>query len=152
LTGPSLPHFPGTQPVALRASTTLRVVLAAFVVLCAAAAGASAASFVGSVEAVFVGLLSAALLASVARETSARRVPCALLLEPGTGALAVYDGSGRRLAHGAVVRCTHWADRLLVLEIAREHGRPVPFLVPADALEPRAFRALSVAGRRAGRD
>ncbi|KAF1056151.1 MAG: hypothetical protein GAK41_00155 [Burkholderia gladioli] len=78
----------------------------------------------------FVGLLSAALLASLARKTSARRVPCALRLEPGTGALAAYDRSGRRLAHGAVVRCTHWADRLLVLEIAREHGRPVPFVVP----------------------
>ncbi|WP_339385763.1 RNA polymerase subunit sigma [Burkholderia sp. Ac-20379] len=126
--------------------------LAAFVALCAAAAGASAASFVGRAEAVFVGLLSAALLASLARKTSARRVPCALLLEPGTGMLAAYDRSGRRVAHGAVVRCMHWADRLLVLEIACEHGRPVPFLVPADAIAPRVFRALSVFGRRAGRD
>ncbi len=151
MTGPSLLSFSGTQPVALRASPTLRVVLAAFVALCAVAAGAAAASFAGKGGAVFVGLLTVAMLASVARETSARRVPGALLIEPETSALAAYDRSGQRVAHGAVVRCTHWADRLLVLAIVRERGGVASFVVPADAVDARMFRALSVLGRRATR-
>ncbi|KAF1064602.1 RNA polymerase subunit sigma [Burkholderia gladioli] len=156
MTGPSLLSSSGTQPVALRASATLRVVLAAFVALCAAAAGGTAlqladGQFAGKIGAVFVGLLTAASLAAVARETCASRIPAALRIEPATGTLAAYDDAGRRVAHGAVVRCTHWADRLLVLAIAREHGAPVALLVPADALDMAAFRALSVLGRRPGR-
>ncbi len=98
----------------------------------------------------FVGLLTAASLAAVARETLRAPDPAALRIEPATGTLAAYDYAGRRVAHGAVVRCTHWADRLLVLAIARERGAPVALLVPADALDMAAFRALSVLGRRRG--
>ncbi|NIF64130.1 RNA polymerase subunit sigma, partial [Burkholderia sp. Cy-647] len=101
MTGPSLLSSSGTQPVALRASATLRVVLAAFVALCAAAAGGVAlqladGQFAGKIGAVFVGLLTAASLASVARETCARRIPAALRIEPATGTLAAYDHAGRR--------------------------------------------------------
>ncbi|MEX3612631.1 MAG: RNA polymerase subunit sigma [Burkholderia gladioli] len=139
----------------LRASATLRVVLAAFVALCAAAGGAALqladGQFAGKIGAVFVGLLTDASLAAVARETCARRIPAALRIEPATGMLAAYDHAGRCVAHGAVVRCMHWADRLLVLAIARERGAPVPLLVPADAVDAVAFRALSVLGRRAVR-
>ncbi|MBI0325908.1 RNA polymerase subunit sigma [Burkholderia plantarii] len=153
MTDPFLPFSAGTQPVALRASATLRVALAAFVVLCATAVAAGAAAlpgrFMDQTGATLVGMLSGAYLASVARRTSASRVPAALRIEAGSGALAVFDRGGRRVAFGPVVGCTQWADRLLVLAVARERGRPVPFVVPADALDARAFRALSVYGRQA---
>ncbi|MEX3557311.1 MAG: hypothetical protein VB135_02420 [Burkholderia sp.] len=87
-------------------------------------------------------MLTAASLASVARETCARRVPAALRIEPATGTLAAYDHAGRRCPP-----TVSWsAARTGRTGSAGAGERCAP--VPADAVDAAAFRALSA---RAGR-
>ncbi|KAF1030364.1 MAG: hypothetical protein GAK40_00021 [Burkholderia plantarii] len=129
----------------------LRVAMAAFVALCAAAVGAAVAQHVDAVGAIFVGMLTAAGLWAAARHAQAGRVPAALRIDAGAQVLAAFDRSGACVVQGPVVSWAQWADRLLVLAVAVPRGRPVPLVVPADALEADAFRALSAFARRATR-
>jgi hypothetical protein len=133
----------------LRASAALCMVLAVFV--CAAAYAVYA--FVEPRAATFAGLAggiaAAAALAACARRAYVRRVPAGLRVDAGGTRVTAFGRRGETLADGQVLACTHWSDLLLVLMVGRRGERAVPLVIPADALDAAAFRALSVVGRGA---
>ncbi|MEX3548152.1 MAG: hypothetical protein VB125_03090 [Burkholderia sp.] len=107
MTGPFLLSSSGTQPVALQLAV---------------------GQFAGKAGAVFVGLLTAASFAAVARETCACRIPAALRIETATGTLAAYDRPAGRRVPGAADES---ARRTVSRQVAGRCYNGVPRCIPS---------------------
>ncbi|WP_179402537.1 protein YgfX [Burkholderia guangdongensis] len=137
-----------TQRFTLRASAALCLALAVFVVAAACAVHLFVAPRAGVVPGAGGAIAAALLLAAAASRACARRMPAELRVD-ASGQIAAFGRAGRMLAHGGVTGCVHWSSLLLVLSVGARGRRPVRLLIPADALDAAAFRALSVLARGA---
>ncbi|MEA3126811.1 MAG: hypothetical protein QOD67_3830 [Caballeronia sp.] len=122
-----------------------------------AAFAAVAAGSVFQCVAAYAGLFSgcvAAVAVTVALATAAwggeRRRPVAF--EIGQDGLTTWDRAGNA-QYRRITGCAQWSDRLLALTLMPAEGRPVSFLVAADALaNAGAFRELAVRARRCAQE
>jgi len=134
----------------LRASAALCMAISVFVCAAVCAVDAFLEPRAGSVAGIAGAALAAAALAASGRRAYARRVPAVLRVDAGGSRVTAFGRRGETLADGTLAGCAHWSDLLLVLAVRRGRWRSVPLVIPADALDAAAFRALSVAARTAG--
>jgi hypothetical protein len=133
--------------IVLRRSVSVRLSSLAFALVCAGAVHFTVAAHFGLIGALW---LAAAALAALGLSFLRYERGQPSLLELTPEGLAAFDGSGRSLFQGRIVGVAQWAERWLVLAVARGNARrPKAFIVAADAVDAAAFRELAVRGRHA---
>ena len=134
---------------AIRPSPLLRGATAAFVAGAAGSVFQCTAAYAGPFSACVAALTLTAALAASAWGGERRR-PVAF--EIGQDGVTTWDRAGNA-QYRRIAGCTQWSNCLLALMLLPAKGRPVSFLVAADALaNASAFRELAVRARRCAQE